>query len=159
MVRTVKGYFCSVLLSNICWLSSLSAGSTPAFCSDKFVCPLGGFEWWKPLAWRFYLYIGITSLYLYNTAGSGDFQDGILHKNVLCKSFKREKLTFWSEKRLTAKNAYDMIFLLRAVIRRPFCYAKILPQRKLPFIPSEGTPGRTGDKLDFPGGVCIIKYI
>lgn len=41
-----------------------------------------------------YLYIGITSLYLYNSAGTGNLQDGILHKKVGRVSCKGEKMVF-----------------------------------------------------------------
>ena len=37
ITQIVKGHFCSFLLSNIYWLTSLSAGSTPAFSLTKFV--------------------------------------------------------------------------------------------------------------------------
>ena len=39
---------------------------------------------------KFYLYIGITSLCLYHSAVSHDFQDGIVHKIVLANLFKTQ---------------------------------------------------------------------
>ena len=84
-----KGYFCSFLVSNICWLTSLSAGSTQAFGMTNLSFLQEDLNGESPLSWRFYLYIGITSLYFYDTAWHPILQDGILHKKVLCKSFKR----------------------------------------------------------------------
>ena len=48
-----------------------------------------------------YLYIGITSLCLYNNAGIPDFQDGKFHKKVLIQWCKTQKTEFSNEKLLT----------------------------------------------------------
>ena len=37
----------------------------------------------KAVVFEVYLYIGITSLYLYNNTAPKELQDGMFHKNVL----------------------------------------------------------------------------
>ena len=95
----------------------------------------------------FYLYIGITSLCLYDSADRVLFQDGILHKNVLCKSFKREKFPFPAEKELTPDPGHGMMNLLRAVVRRPFfigTVARFAPGPPLSTAPGSNTEGASG---------------
>ena len=53
------------------------------------------------MSWEVYLYIGITSLYLYNTPGKCILQDGIIHKILPYFSCKGEKSQFLSKKVLT----------------------------------------------------------
>ena len=91
----VKGHFHSVLVSNIL-VTSLSVGSAPMVSQWLFakLVFLGVFFrglFWLLLSWEpcVYLYIGITSLYLYNSIRFGLLQDGIFHKStakLVCKT-------------------------------------------------------------------------
>ena len=94
-VNIVKGHFHSVLVSNIL-VTSLSVGSDPFVhtMAMQNLYLLGGFFeglFWLLLSWEpwIYLYIGITSLYLYITTADRLFQDGIFHKStqkLVCKT-------------------------------------------------------------------------
>ena len=76
---------------------------------------------WKADVLRFYLYIGITSLYLYHSAGFPFFQDGIFSKKLRLSSCKREKLPFRGKIRLTPAMRCGMLNLLGGLGEgRPF---------------------------------------
>ena len=55
----------------------------------------------KAVVLEVYLYIGITSLYLYDTTKVMILQDGMFHKNVPFQSCKWEKSALSCKKQLT----------------------------------------------------------
>ena len=77
-------------------VTSLSVGSDPdvsqwLFCKTCIFRRIFSGLGWLLLSWEpcVYLYIGITSLYLYNSIRFGLFQDGIFHKStakLVCKT-------------------------------------------------------------------------
>ena len=109
VTATIGGHFCSVLVSNICWLTSLSTVCVRSFPLTKFeLLPKHSF------LFLFHLYIngrfyvialgkdlfgprlgsGFSRVWLsccdYLTSGNGFLQDGIFHKKVGRKWYKIE---------------------------------------------------------------------
>ena len=115
-----KGYFCSFLVSNICWLTSLSAGSTQTFgltnlyflqedligeslCLEDFTCTLV-----SPLCT--FMILWYTQFYKMES----------FTRKCYVNHSKGRNFHFQAKNNWPQRNRYDMIFLLRAVIRRPF---------------------------------------
>ena len=127
----IKGHFCSFLLSNIIdYLAfygffdvghSFLLDCSPSICIKLLTISKNSFRnyIWTGDLWRgvptslgFYLYIGITSLCLYNNARPLILQDGILYKlnkNNLCK-----RINLWNITKipLTNEREFDMLTML-----------------------------------------------
>jgi len=69
-----------------------------------------------------YLYIGITSLCLYNTAGNPKNQDGILYKSNNFILFKMINLCSLTKSRLTFPTGYGMMNMMGRSNDRPISF-------------------------------------
>ena len=76
---------------------------------------------WLLLSWEpcVYLYIGITSLYLYNSIGGPLLQDGIFHKNAPKLVWKTQNPPFFPMFPLTFFSVHDILKMLGDA-ERPF---------------------------------------
>ena len=122
----VKGHFCSVLVSNICWLTSLSVVFSAPACHNGILCNvkihnvLGGFLKPLPCFWKFTCTL-VSPLCAYKITQKNrkiNMQYCIKYIKCICAKhrFTQEKHTT----RLTFQPGCVMIIVLGCLFGTPF---------------------------------------